>query len=141
MQITLADYFMGRDVSHALLLGHDMRREAARTVEVANQLLQALPGWVTLDINPRTGTLVASGWRPPDINAGTPGAKPNSKHLKCQALDLYDPDGDIDEWCSSPAGLAALEQLGLWLEHPAATKTWCHVQTVPPGSGRRVFYP
>ena len=139
-QITVADYFMGRDITHGLMLGPDLRREAARTVEVVNKLLQRMEG-VSWDINPRTGTIVSSGWRPPDVNAGTPGAAAKSKHLICRAVDLYDPDGDIDEWCMSAEGQASLAEVGLWLEHPAATKGWCHLQTVPPGSGRRVFYP
>ena len=37
--IQLADYFMGRDVVYGKQLGPDMRREAARTVELANALL------------------------------------------------------------------------------------------------------
>ena len=139
-QITLAQYFMGRDVSHGHLLGPDMRREAARTVEVVNQLLLRMTG-VDFETSPRTGSIVSSGWRPPDINSGTPGAAPRSKHLMCRAVDLYDPDGDIDEWCYSTVGLVAMADVGLWLEHPAATKGWCHLQTVPPGSKRRVFFP
>jgi hypothetical protein len=34
-----------------------------------------------------------------------------------------------------------LRDLALWLEHPASTKGWAHVQLRPPRSGRRVFYP
>lgn len=139
-QITLAQYLMGRDISHGLMLSTDLRREAQRTVEVVNKLLLRVTG-VTWDISPRTGSIVSSGWRPPDVNAGTPGAAPRSKHLLCRAVDLYDPDGDIDEWCMSTAGQAAMTEVGIWLEHPSATKGWSHWQTVPPGSGRRVFYP
>lgn len=141
-QITLADYLMGRDISHGLMLSVDLRREAQRTVETVNALLARVPpGAVSWDINPRTGTIVSSGWRPPDINAGTPGAAVRSKHVICRAVDLYDPDGDIDEWCMTAVGQAALTECGIWLEHPSATKGWSHWQTVPPGSGRRVFYP
>jgi hypothetical protein len=39
------------------------------------------------------------------------------------------------------ANLAVLEELQLWLEHPDATPGWCHLQILPPRSGRRVFYP
>jgi len=34
-----------------------------------------------------------------------------------------------------------LEAIGLWLEHPESTPRWCHVQIVPPASGKRVFRP
>jgi hypothetical protein len=111
-------------------------------VEAANKLLVlAKLAGVTLETSPRTGSIVSSGWRPPAVNEATPGAAPRSKHLSCQAVDLYDPDGDLDDWLMTDDGQHVMQDLGLWLEHPAATKTWCHVQTVPPRSGRRVFYP
>lgn len=127
------DYWMGRDrdypPSEALL------RNADETVYRANLLLsryyQAQPD--------AERTKVTSGYRPAAINAQTPGAAQRSKHMTCQAVDLADPDGDLDEWCM--ANVIALEQIGLWQEHPSATKGWCHVQIVPPKSGKRVFYP
>lgn len=139
--IQLADYFMGRDVAFRHQLGPDMRREAARTVELANALLVlAKAAGVHLEASPRTGSVVSSGWRPPSVNEATPGAAVRSLHLTCQAIDLYDPDGSLDAWLLDNAD-TVLKDLGLWLEHPAATKGWAHVQTKPPRSGRRVFYP
>lgn len=139
--ITLHDYWLGRDITHSLQLGTDLRRNAARTVEAANALLVLAKGaGVTLETSPRTGTIVTSGWRPADINAATPGAALRSLHMSCEAIDLYDPDGDLDDWLLASAD-TVLRDLGLWLEHPAATKGWAHVQTRPPRSGRRVFYP
>ena len=82
-----------------------------------------------------------SGWRPPAVNAATPGAALRSKHMLCQAIDVHDPEGLIDNWLMTPQGQDALTKIGLWLEHPSATKGWSHWQTVPPGSGNRVFYP
>ena len=140
--INMAQYLMGRDREHGHLLGTDLRHNAAITIDLANRLLVlAKLAGVTLETSPRTGSIVTSGWRPPAINAGTPGAAPRSKHLACQAVDLFDPDGDLDEWLMTMGGRKALEDLGLWIEHPAATKGWCHLQTVPPRSGNRVFYP
>lgn len=140
--ITLADYLMGRREQHALSYSPDIEREALRTVELANQLLStAQAAGVTLERNPRTGSLVSSGWRPPAINESTPGAAVRSLHMTGQAVDLYDPDGDLDDWLMSDGGQSELARLGLWLEHPAATKGWAHLQTKPPRSGRRVFYP
>lgn len=139
--IDLDDYFMGRDRTHALLLSTELRRNAARTVEVTNALLVLANGaGVTLEASPRTGSIVTSGWRPPDINAATPGAAVRSLHMTCEAVDLYDPDGDLDDWLLSSAD-TVLKDLGLWLEHPSATKGWAHVQLKPPKSKRRVFYP
>ena len=128
-EITLADYFMGRDQSHAHELTDALRANAMLTIERANLLLRraALAG------------VVSSGWRPHAINAAIPNASPRSKHLSCQAIDLDDPDDALDAWCF--CNLPVLAAIGLWLEHPDATPGWCHLQVVPPGSGRRVFMP
>lgn len=81
---------------------------------------------------------VSSGYRPPAHNAKVGGA-PNSCHLTCEAVDLRDKDGELKKWCL--ANLAVLEDCGLYMEHPDATPTWCHLQTRMPGSGSRVFRP
>jgi hypothetical protein len=128
--LTLADYFMGRELVHPEELTPQLRRNAASTVAAANQLLR-LAG--------ATIWVVNSGWRPPAINACIPNASPRSRHITCEAIDLGDDDGALDAWCM--AHLDTLAVLGLWLEHPRATPGWCHVQTVPPRSGRRVFCP
>jgi hypothetical protein len=137
--ITLADYWMGRDVRYPLALDTQTRRNAQVTVDLANRLLVfAKLAGVALRAN-LAGNLVNSGWRPPAVNAATPGASATSKHMTGQAIDLFDPDGRIDMWMlSSPQPLI---DLGLWQEHPDSTEGWAHVQTVPPRSGARVFRP
>ena len=127
--LTLTDYWMGRDVTHPQDLTGEIEANAADTVDKANRLLAAF--------GEQRG--ITSGWRPPSINAGTPNAAPRSKHMLGLAIDLADPEGDLDDWCMEH--LEVLAGLGLSLEHPSATKGWCHVQTVPPKSGKRVFYP
>ena len=82
---------------------------------------------------------INSGWRPAAYNAMVPGAAPKSKHITGQAIDLADPDGELDDLLIHHTGL--LEVAGLWMEHPLATKGWCHLQSVAPRSGNRVFYP
>ena len=129
--ITLPDYWMGRDREYALSLTPDIERNAARTVLLANSLLSRFG----------ESRKVKSGWRPPAINSATPNAATNSKHMTGLAIDLADPDGDLDDWCMSTFGLAQLADIGLWLEHPSATKGWTHWQSIPPKSGNRVFYP
>jgi hypothetical protein len=81
-----------------------------------------------------------SGWRPPTVNAATPGAAKISAHMTAQALDIDDDDGLIDDWLLSAPGQAALTKCELWHEHPSTTKGWAHVQSYPPASGRRTFY-
>jgi hypothetical protein len=94
---------------------------------------------LTVESSPATGSPISSGWRPMAVNARVPGAAPRSKHMSGQAVDLYDPEGDLDDWCM--AHQDRLAAAGLWLEHPSATKSWCHLQSLPPKSGNRVFYP
>lgn len=140
--IQLADYWMGRDVTHSLELSTNVRDNALLTVELVNKfmILGKVAG-VRFENHPVTRTPVSSGWRPASVNAATPRAAFRSKHMSGQACDLFDPEGDIDAWAMSDPGQRVLTDLGLWLEHPAATKGWCHVQTIPPMSKRRVFYP
>lgn len=139
LPITMADYWMGRDRSHSLELSVATRDNAFRTVDLANKLIgHLLKGGIVFNEHPN-GTLVASGWRPASINSATPGAAKNSLHMTGLAIDIYDPQGHIDNWLlQNPQPLI---DIGLWQEHPSSTPTWCHVQTLPPRSGNRVFYP
>ena len=73
------------------------------------------------------------------MNAATKGAALTSKHMTGAALDLYDPDGKIDEWCVGR--LDVLAATGLWMESPKHTVGWCHLQCLAPRSGNRVFVP
>ena len=127
--ITLAHYFMGRDAEHGTELTEPLRRNAEVMIARTNALLQR--ACVACAVN--------SGWRPRAVNAHVANASPRSRHLTCEAIDLADPDDRLDAWCMSHLG--ELEAIGLWLEHPDATPGWCHVQIVPPPSGRRVFEP
>ena len=137
--ISLDDYYMGRIDRFGGELDDQKRAAAAETVTRVNKLIKAAAAdGVVLEKN-RTGSPVNSGWRPLAINQGTANAAPRSKHIQCLACDLHDPEGDIDEWCM--ANQDKLAEIGLWLEHPSATKGWCHVQIVAPRSGSRVFFP
>lgn len=127
--ISLADYFMGRDEKYASELDETKRANAASVVVRVNLLLAAFG-------EDRT---VNSGFRPAEVNAATPGSAKLSKHMTCQACDLEDHEGDLDEWAIEHPEV--LEKIGLWQEHPASTKGWAHFQIVPPKSGNRVFYP
>ena len=90
-------------------------------------------------INPNTNSIISGqqygGFRPQSCPIGAP----RSNHKQGLAVDIYDPDNKIDEWCL--ANLSVLAEFGVWLEHPDATKGWCHLQVVPPRSGNRVFRP
>lgn len=133
--ITQADYYLSRDQQYAQELTPELRANATHLLMRVNALLSIYYAEHPDADRPR----VTSGWRPRAVNARIPTAAVNSRHMTCQAIDLSDPDGLLDEWCmDSPQ---YLEQFELWQEHPSATKGWTHLQSVPPRSGKRVFYP
>lgn len=139
--ISLPEYLMGRDEMYPDELTPEIKANAEETVEKVNRLINEMrDDGLPLPKN-KLGSLVNSGWRPPQVNTQTKNAAPMSKHMTGQACDLYDPEGDIDNFLMSGMGQAKLAELGLWMEHPSATKGWAHVQTVAPRSGHRVFYP
>lgn len=121
---TVSEYLMGRQKD----LTFNLLDNALDTVERVNKLLNMFG----------QDRKITSGYRTATINAAAGGAK-KSNHMICKACDLEDKDGALDAWCM--ANLTYLEGIGLWLEHPDATQGWCHVQTVPPKSGNRVFRP
>lgn len=62
-----------------------------------------------------------------------------SSHLYGCAVDIADPDGKLKSWCK--ANQNKLVECGLWMEHPDYTKTWCHLSSYMPKSGKRIFIP
>lgn len=125
--ITLEDYF-GR-VSHIAVPDDMVINNATELLSRVNALMASLG----------MKTTVNSGWRPPAYNATIPNAAPNSKHCTGNAIDLADPDGELDDILfKNPTHLIEHE---LWMEHPLATKGWCHLQSIPPRSGNRIFFP
>lgn len=134
--ITIQAFYMGRDKGFANELTLEIARNAVETVARANRLL-SLGGFLAHD-------QVASGWRPKGVNERTANAGKNSRHLYGQAVDIVDTSRELARWCWDHQD--ALAECGLWMEHPDYTWSpngnhWVHVQTVPPGSGRRIFIP
>jgi hypothetical protein len=125
--ITLTDYF-GR-MSHQFQPEPEVVSNAQVLLERVNALLAELQ-WKP-NIN--------SGWRSAAYNALVPNAAPKSKHITGQAIDLSDPDGELDQLLFDDQRLLVKHQL--WLEHPLATKGYTHLQSVPPRSNNRVFFP
>jgi len=134
--ITLEDYFGHQ--SHVEPPSDEVQINARELLIRVNALLdvinESFPG-IGAAMHPR----VNSGWRPAAYNATVPGAAVKSKHITGQAIDLADPDGELDELLVNHQNLLVIA--GLWQEHPLATKNWMHVQSVPPRSGNRTFYP
>ena len=136
--LRLDDYWMGRNQSYPNALTPEIVRNATHLLRKVNGLI-AIMHEVNIDIHPVTRSPISSGWRPQEVNAATPNAATRSKHMTGDAVDLFDPDGEIDGWCMDH--LDVLSEIGLWMEHPSATKGWSHLQQIPPRSGRRIFYP
>ena len=146
MILTSEDYF-GR-MSHREKPSEDVVANADVLIDAINGLY-AHCGW-------DDASDISSGYRSPDYNAsqralwiatnGAQGANTatRSKHMTGQASD------QMDDAAQSKAKYLfdhqdALKQFGLYMEHPSATKgkwtNWCHLQSVPPRSGNRVFFP
>lgn len=138
--IATKDYFMGRDIEYPHAMTPEIESNAYRLVGLLNEVLVlAELHDIAVPVKAKTGSQLSDGWRPPALNAVTKGAAKNSRHMTAQAGDLYDPKGTLAGWLYE--NQSVLVKLGLWLEHPSATPTWCHLQMVPPKSGNRVFYP
>lgn len=72
-----------------------------------------------------TSIKVSSGFRPAAVNAATPGSAKKSLHMVGKAVDLVDTGDALDKRIQSHPEL--LEKYGLWLESPASTPNWAHV--------------
>lgn len=147
--ITTDDYFTGpdgvrRDKVYSAELTHEILANAQVTVDRWNLLLTHF-----YSENPTAQRRrVNSGWRPKAINAGTPGAAPNSTHLTGEALDGSDEDRMLAKWILGNE-LAAKKlavpsyaaKIGIWFEDFRTTPTWVHGQIIPPHSGLRIYIP
>ena len=130
---------MGRDATHAAELTDVFRASAALTVERINTLLAVA---ASDGVFPAVegDSEVSSGWRPLAVNDKTLNAAAKSNHLIGKACDVRDNKArDLARWCLR--NLETLFGIGLWMENPMWTPTWCHLQTVPPHSGKRVYVP
>lgn len=132
MSISRAEILMGRDKDAPL---------SERQEQNLSRLLSALNSVRAAYGKPMH---VTSGYRPAVVNAAIGGAK-KSLHMECLACDFKDSDGKLTEWLNGHQDLLA--QLGLWQEHPSATKGWAHLDlggraAVPrPGCLSRQFKP
>jgi hypothetical protein len=137
MIVTRDQYFQGRDVTYARDCTVEIQRNALRTIDVVNNVLAAMED----DGVDLAGVHVASGWRPPGVNAETANAAGHSKHLTAEACDLGDlPDRRLARWAlANPrklwdAGVRAIER-------PQWTPSWLHIQIVAPASGHFLYIP
>lgn len=122
-KITRAEILMSREVEFPL------------TLELEANLSTLLVALNKLRDEYGKPMIVTSGYRPGRYNTAAGGAL-HSAHLTCQACDFADPEGKLDSWCIS--NLDKLAKYNLWLEGPAYTPGWAHLQCRPV-PGTRVF--
>ena len=135
--LTLEQFYKGRDTLYANELTAEINSNAIETLNRVNKLLDIFYA----KSKTTTSRGVNSGWRPPEVNKKVANAAKKSLHMIGKAIDIEDEDEALDKWCMTDVGRKAMLDIGLWLEHPSSTPRWCHLQTTPPGSGNRVFYP
>lgn len=78
--------------------------------------------------------VITSGARCVKHNATIGGAKA-SKHISGTAVD-FAATPEFKKWISD-----RLDLLNVWIEDPAFTPTWVHVQILPPPGTPRIFKP
>ncbi len=142
-QISISDYWMGRDKTHASELTPEIQLNAEATVQRVNLFLAAADAaGVHASIDAITKTVVGSGWRPASINAGVANAAKKSTHMTGEACDIRDTGKrPLATWACSKEGRAALAEIGLWCERPQWTPSWLHVQIIASKSGNRFYIP
>lgn len=131
MRLTLDDYFGAQSLTE--IPSAEVRANALRLLSRVNALL------AKINLEEAREPKVNSGWRPAWYNSTVPGAAPRSRHITGEAIDLADPEGALDQYLMDYNVLLADHDL--YMEHPAATKGWTHLQSAPPRSGNRTFYP
>lgn len=126
----LKDYYGPYSSMHRDLISAEYSQNALTLIQRVNRFLTSFGEY----------RKILHGWKPEGyVLADNPETKRPSKHSSMQAVDLYDPEGDLDQFIMDNQKL--LESCCLWAEHPATTKGWTHLQSIAPKSGRRIFYP
>jgi len=122
-----------------LLMGRDTQYPTDYTQEISDNLDKLLIPMNQIRTIWAKPMIVNSGWRPPSINAETPGAAKASKHMIGLAVDISDTDGSLWSWVLQ--NLDLMQQLGIYFEDKRWTPDWVHFQLGAPGSGKRIFVP
>lgn len=121
-------------------LTYERKANAVRMLYAVTDLMtEMIAAGIVFQINPKTKSQVSGetygGFRPQDCPIGAT----NSSHKVGLAVDIYDPDNKIDDWCMKHQD--RLQAHGIYIEHPDSTPHWSHWTIRAPGSGHTVFYP
>lgn len=122
-----------------LLNGRDKQYASDYTQEISDNLDRLLIPMNEIRTAWGQPMTVNSGWRPPSINASTPGAAKHSKHMIGLAVDISDTDGSLWTWVLQ--NLDLMQKLGIYHEDRRYSPSWVHFQFGAPNSGKRIFIP
>lgn len=129
--ITLDEYFKGRDKKYPKEFKEEYYGNAKELLSRVNLFLSSIN---------IVNVKVTSGWRPPSINKRIPRAAKMSLHTVAKAVDIYDPHKALKDLIIENTPL--LKVHNLWMEHPAWTKTWVHLDIgTRPERELRIFRP
>jgi uncharacterized protein YcbK (DUF882 family) len=121
----------------------DVRANLAILIAKVNKIREAYGKPMTVTSGLRTMADHLRIYREKAEKAGVPFDESKvpmkSQHLKGAALDISDPNQELQAWCL--ANVSTLEQAGLWCESFSATPNWVHFQIFAPRSGNRFFNP
>lgn len=129
MAISKDELLKGRDVEYADDYTQEISDNLDKLLVPLNQIRDA---W-------GKPMIVDSGWRPPSINASTPGAATHSKHMLGLAADIADPDGSLWTWVLE--NLQMMKDLDIFMEDKRWCPGWVHFGMGAPASGHRIFVP
>lgn len=130
LPLTLEQYLMGRD--KLAPPNSDQLEHAKVLIARINLLLTVHAPELAAHY-----TGITSGYRPPVVNNTVARPLANSTHVTCEGVDLADPFHFISVYLAARPDI--LEKAGLYMETPAFTKTWAHLQTRP--THNRVYQP
>lgn len=113
-------------------LTDEVKKNAEAFLAVLNDFLE--------ELTPGVEYKVSSGFRPASVNSKIPNAAKKSLHMTGLAIDLEDPENELDKLIESKPEL--LDKYGLWLEHPDSTPKWTHLDKGTRTQRKiRIFHP
>lgn len=130
--ITLNDYITADGKYPERLKSFELNAEKIKNAIELLKRVNAMLAHLKIDT-----VKVSSGFRPSGVNAALPNSAKRSAHMTCEAVDLVDPDGDLDALFTR----SLLEKFDLYREDSDYTVGWSHIQSRRTPSGKRIFKP
>lgn len=125
------EILMGRDKTHPEEYTPEVSKNIDNLLIALNKFRQAYG----------KAMYVTSGFRPAAINKSIGGAK-KSAHQIGLACDFRDHDGDLARFALEMDKAGKLKEWGLWLENPAKTVGWIHLDIKDRGDRKsNIFNP